>query len=78
MKKITKDEIKVGDYAYVDGCSGFCTGSYEQITALSTRYDEITGDPYDVVICGNNIYRKDNGETIKGAKAYSVFGYYRQ
>lgn len=78
MKEILNEEVKVGDYAYIDGCSSFCTGYYARITAIKTRYDETTGKPYDVVICGDQEYVKDTGLVIKGATAYSVFGYYTE
>lgn len=76
--KINKEEAKVGDYAYVDGYSGFCYGSYERITDIVTRYDEITGEPYKVIVCGKGLYRFDNGWSINGAMAYSIFHYARK
>lgn len=76
--KINKEEAKVGDYAYVDGYSGFCYGSYVQITDIETRYDENTGDPYKVIVCGKGLYRFDNGWRINGAMAYSIFHYARK
>lgn len=76
--KINKDEVVVGDYAYIDGYSGFCYGSYEQITDIVTRYDEITGKPYKVVVCGKGHYRFDDGWCINGAMAYSIFHYARK
>lgn len=78
MIKITKEEAKVGDYVYTDGTSGFCDGSKEKIKAFETRYNSKTGKPYEVVITTNGVYRKDDGSTIKGATAYSIFGYYRE
>lgn len=78
MRKISKDEVRVGDYAYIDGYSSFCDGYKDRITAIETRYDETTGEPYEVIVCGKDEYRKDDGSTIKGATAYSIFGYYRE
>lgn len=78
MIEITKEEAKVGDYVYVDGRSSFCTGSYEKIKAFETRYDSNTGKPYEIVVTTDGVYRKDDGSTIKGATAYSIFGYYRE
>lgn len=78
MRKISKDEVRVGDYAYIDGYSSFCDGYKDRITAIKTRYDEKTGESYEVIVCGEDEYRKDDGSTIKGATAYSIFGYYRE
>lgn len=78
MIKITKEEAKVGDYVYIDGESSFCTGGKEKIKAFRTRYNPKTGEPYEVVVTKNSVYRKDDGSTIEGATAYSIFGYYRE
>lgn len=78
MIQITKEEAKVGDYVYVDGYSSFCTGSKERIRAFETRYNSKTGEPYEVVVTTDGVFRKDNGSSIKGATAYSIFGYYRE
>lgn len=76
--KINKEEAKVGDYAYVDGYSGFCYGSYERITDIVTRYDEVTGNPYKVIVCDDDCFRFDDGWCIKGATAYRIFHYARK
>lgn len=78
MIKITKEEAKVGDYVFVDGASSFCTGSKEKITAFETRYDSKTGKPYEIVVTKEFVFRKDDGSTIKGPTAYSIYGYYRE
>lgn len=78
MIQITKEEAKVGDYVYVDGASSFCTGGKEKIRAFKTRYNSKTGEPYEVVVTTDGVYRKDDGAAITGATAYSIFGYYRE
>ncbi len=77
LRKIKKDEVRVGDYADVDGDSGFCYGGYRRITDIITRYNEKTGKPYKVICCGDDWYRFNGGHCIKGASAYSIEGYYR-
>ena len=44
------EDIKVGDYMYLDGPSSFCDGYYMQIERISTKYDTDTGEPYRVFI----------------------------
>lgn len=77
LRKIKKDEVKIGDYADIDGYSGFCCGSYNRITDVITRYNEMTGKPYKVICCRDNQYCFDDGNCIKGASAYYIQGYYR-
>mgnify|MGYP006991635973 CR=1 FL=1 len=77
LRQINKEEAKIGDYAKVDGFSGFCQCSYNKITDILTRYDETTGKPYKVVCCGDNWYHFDSGWCVRGASAYKIFGYYR-
>lgn len=75
--EIKKNEVKIGDYADIDGNSGMCYGGYEIITDITTRYDEETGKAYKVICCGKCLYRLKDGSCIKGASAYEVYGYYR-
>lgn len=76
-QEINLNEAQVGDLAYIDGDSGFCDGHYRQITAITTKYNEDTGEPYGVIKCGSSTYRASDGSTITGAKAYSIFFVYR-
>lgn len=78
MKQISEEEAKVGDYVYVDGESSFCTGGYEKIIAFETRYDNKAGKPYEVIVTTDGVFRKDDGSTIEGATAYSIYGYARE
>lgn len=78
MKKINKDKIRIGDYAYIDGYSGFCYGGYIKITNIITKYNEYDGQSYKVIVCGDREYRYDNGHCIKGARAYLIFHYARK
>lgn len=75
---ICKDEAKKGDYAYVDGLSGFCDGGYEKILDISVRYNSKTGEPYKIVKTDSGTYRFDDGRCIKGALAYEIFSYHRK
>lgn len=78
MEKISKEGVVIGDYAYIDGESGFCYGSYNKITNIITKYNEDDGQPYKVIVCGKNEYRYDNGYCLKGAMAYSIRYYARK
>lgn len=74
------DEIKVGDYIYIDGESSFCYGSYQKITKIETRYNEFTGKPYKVFKDeDNNLWSAETGLCISGGlRAYSIYGYGRK
>lgn len=74
------DDVKVGDYLYIDGESSFCYGSYQKITKIEIRYDEFTGKPYKVFTDDdNNLWSAKSGLCIsEGLKAYSIYGYGRK
>lgn len=74
------DEVKVGDYLYIDGESSFCYGSYQKITKIETRYNEFTGKPYKVFKDDdNNFWSAETGLCISGGlRAYSIYGYGRK
>lgn len=78
MERIEKEEAIIGDYVYVDGDSGFCQGSDERIKSIETRYNEMDGAPYKVVVTAHGSYRFDTGECIKGSSAYRIFSYWRK
>ena len=65
---------QVGQIVHIDGDSSFCTPSDEVITEIEVRYDEKTGQKYQLVICGNEHYRSDNGACVKGPSAYYLAG----
>jgi hypothetical protein len=74
------DDVKVGDYLYIDGESSFCYGSYQKITKIETRYDEFTGKPYKVFRDDDdNLWSAKTGLCISGGlRAYSIYGYGRK
>jgi len=63
-------DIKVGDRVFIDGDGGFCAPSYATVTEIKKRFDQKTGKEYALVCCGNQHYRGDTGECVKGALAY--------
>ena len=74
------DDVKVGDYLYIDGESSFCYGGYQKITKIETRYNEFTGKPYKVFKDDDdNLWSAETGLCIsEGLKAYSIYGYGRK
>lgn len=77
-KEIKPSEATVGDYIYTDGDSSFCQGGYSMIVGFDTEYDK-DGTPYVVITDEEeHKYRKDTGECLKGAMAYSIQGYARK
>jgi len=62
--------FQIGQKVFIDGSSGFCDPSWEVITNIETKYDEDTGEPYQLIFCGGSSYRGDTGECITGPKAY--------
>ena len=74
------DEVKVGDYIYIDGESSFCYGSYLKITKIETRYNEFTGKPYKVFKDeDDDFWSAETGLCISGGlRAYAIYGYGRK
>jgi len=57
-------KYKVGERVCVELINSLCTGGEDTVTAIKTKYNEDTGEPYTVVFCGNHGFREDNGEPI--------------
>jgi hypothetical protein len=66
-----KDEIKIGDQIFIEGNGGFapCYG-WEKVIGIERRFDEITGEAYQLLETGGSKYRGDTGECVEGARAY--------
>ena len=78
VDEIPKSKAVAGDYAYIDGDSGFCHGGYCKIIDITTNYHPRTGKPFKVVVLNDeDVYRFDNGMCIKGAEAYRIISYAR-
>ena len=49
-------KLKVGDKVLIGGDSGFCTDGEDTITRIYQKYDETTGEPYNVICCDEAEY----------------------
>lgn len=76
-KEIKIKYAQVGDIAMIDGMSNFCTGGSELITAIKTKYNEDTGEPYNVICCGESQYKATNGRAITEPTGYYISSVYR-
>jgi hypothetical protein len=58
-----KTKYKVGDVVYVDGYIGASMAQQNahmsEVTEVATRYNEITGKPFQIVKVGDDWYRED-------------------
>ncbi len=66
------DLVEIGDEVYTDCHSGFCTGSWNEVTDILTKYDEDTGDPYKVICCGNRWFDARDGVAMTPPTAYWI------
>ena len=66
------DNINVGDMIYLDGDSGFCTGSEDEVTEIKTKYDENTGEPYRVICTEDQEFDGRSGLAITPPLAYYI------
>jgi len=65
-------KYEVGERVYIEAMSGMCTGGEDTVTAIKTKYDEDTGEPYTVVFCGDHGFREDNGAPINQPWMYGL------
>jgi len=67
-------KYKIGQKVLIAGYTGFCTDHEDVIVDIQTRYDELTGEPYEIVICKNGTYKAESGGCIEGAQMYYLDG----
>ena len=65
-----KADYRIGDEVYIGCYSGHGTPGWSLITDIQLRYNEITGNPYTILICENFQFNADTGDVIKGPTAY--------
>lgn len=64
--------FKIGDELYIDGISGFCYPEWERIKDIAIKYDEDTGEKYQVLI-----FEGDRKFDARNGKPLTVpFGYF--
>ena len=77
---INKEDISVGDYIGIE-CERFEEDScHLQIVDIQQRYNEITGEPYKIVIDEENeIWSTQSGRCLSNPKTfYEIYGYFRE
>lgn len=64
--------MKIGDKVYIDSESSFGTLSKDVVTDISTKYDEDTGKPYNVIHCDTMEFDSRTKYSIKVPYNYYV------
>ena len=67
------DELKVGDVVTIACVSGLGTGGLVIVTDIKTKYDEDSGEPYKVIVCGSSEYLARDGSAITPPLAYYIY-----
>ena len=68
-------KFEIGDIVYVYRQIGFTAGGCDhdaQITNITTKYDEDTGEPYAVIWCGSCGFDERTGYPICPPWAYQI------
>ncbi len=65
-------EAKEGGTVYVTGDSGFCYSSYQKVSEITTKYDEDTGKPYNVLHVNGQRFDGRTGFAIDPPTAYYI------
>ena len=60
------DNIKVGDNVYRECYTsmGASSNGDSEVTAIITKYDEDTGEPYKVICCGDHWFDGRTGDAM--------------
>ena len=78
--EINKEDISVGDYIGIE-CERFaCDSCHLRIVDIQQRYNEITGEPYKIVIDEEDeIWSTQSGNCLSNPKTfYEIYGYFRE
>ena len=76
MNKIPKE---LGDYIGIE-CERFAEPCHLRIVDIQQRYNEITGEPYKIVIDEEDeIWSTQSGMCLSNSKTfYEIYGYFRE
>ena len=65
-------KVKAGNKVYIDCDSGFCHGGWELVTRIKIKYDEDTGQQYNVICCDDHEFDSRTGDAITPPLAYGI------
>ena len=65
-------DLEVGDKVWCGGDSGFCRSGNEEITKITTKYDEDSGEPYKVIWIGDRKFDGRHGGAMTPPLAYYI------
>lgn len=71
-KRALLKNLKVGDEVACDGDSGFCDYSVEKISNITVKYDEDSGEPYNVIWLGERMFDSRDGWAMNPPTAYYI------
>lgn len=68
------ENIKVGDEVYVDCYTsmGQSSTGYRPVTKIKTKYDEDTGEPYNVIHVAGGTYDGRDGSATKDSSMFYI------
>ncbi len=64
--------VKVGDIVNVECYTGMGTGGPEKVTKITKKYNEHTGEPYEVIWCDDHGFEAKNGHAITPPTMYYI------
>ena len=66
-------EISKGDNVWIDCDASFVTaGGYHTVTEVKIKYDEDTGEPYNVICCDKHEFDARSGGAITPPTMYYI------
>jgi hypothetical protein len=69
----TLKEITIGDTVITDGDSSFCSRDEEKVINITVKYDENSGEPYNVIwVDGDRAFDSRTGDAINPPLAYYI------
>ena len=71
-RRVKVSNLNVGDKVYHDGNSGFCHMSICEITKVSYKWEEDTGEKYKVLHIDEKKFDARNGYAINPPLAYFI------
>lgn len=75
MREIKKEEVQVGDYAYVKKDKSRYNGYIAEILDIDSRYNEYSGEEYKIIRCDDgHVYRLSDGICISDPRVVYKFG----
>lgn len=72
-KPSVSDKYKIGDKVMIECMSGLGSGGESKVTAITKKYNQNTGEAFNIIWCGDHGFYEKSGHAFNTPWAYYIY-----